>query len=127
MASSDDVYNAVRRPGLGLRRSRTELILGVVEAAKHYDAQRSAATSVEGDFLRLVLWSVSGAEQTWLAARGGRIPQQHRCPRRRTHLRAEPIATTGAARWRGGALNRLTWEHPCERWARVSEILSCCE
>jgi hypothetical protein len=29
----------------GARPSRTELILGIVEAAKHYDAQRSAATA----------------------------------------------------------------------------------
>ena len=29
----------------GARPSRTDMILGIVEAAKHYDAQRSAATT----------------------------------------------------------------------------------
>ena len=47
-------------------------------------------------------------------------PQQHRCPRRRAHLRAEPIAATGTARWRREALNRLTSELPFERGERAS-------
>ena len=48
----DDLKAVARASGLVLsgsacrpRPSRTELILGIVEAAKHYDAQRSAATT----------------------------------------------------------------------------------
>jgi hypothetical protein len=48
----EDLKSVARSSGLVLsgnagrpRPSRTELILGIVEAAKHYDAQRSAATA----------------------------------------------------------------------------------
>lgn len=48
----EDLKSVARASGLVLsgsagrpRPSRTELILGIVEAAKHYDAQRSAAAT----------------------------------------------------------------------------------
>jgi hypothetical protein len=49
-----DLKSVARASGLVLsgsagraRASRTELILGIIEAAKHYDAQRRAATAPE--------------------------------------------------------------------------------
>jgi hypothetical protein len=48
----EDLRSVARASGLVLsgsagrtRPSRSELILGIIEAAKHYDAQRSAATA----------------------------------------------------------------------------------
>lgn len=107
--------------GAGTRRRVTAVAHG---SRRHQGRQALRRATKRGDvrgevFLRLVFWSVSGAEPTWLSALGGRIPSSIDV-HEGAHLRAEPIATTGTARWRGEALNRLTSELPFERGERAS-------